>query len=79
MRHRILVSIVAWLCLVSPANAQRSQAQVFGLPTSDALFDDASVHEIRLRMSARDWDTLKARYDPNARALDYYAKCVLKA
>ena len=65
MRHLILASLVVVLGLADPAIAQRSQAQVFGLPTSEALFDDTAVHDIHLRMSARDWDTLKAHYLEN--------------
>jgi spore coat protein CotH len=54
------VAIAAVLCAVSIATAQT--------PTADTLFDDGVVHEIRLTMNARDWESLKANFQLN----DYY-------
>lgn len=65
MKRIILAGLFASLWLAAPAWAQRSQGLVFGLPTSDAIFDDSVVQEVRVRMSTRDWDTLKARYLEN--------------
>jgi len=53
--------ILALLCVVTAAAAQAPA-------TSDALFDDTSLHEIRLTMNSRDWEALKANFQLN----DYY-------
>src|SRR5262249_60225190 len=45
----------------------RRQALLPTLP-SDALFNDAVLHEIRLNINAKDWQTLKDNYLTN----DYY-------
>ena len=45
-----------------PGAAARSRAP------ADALFDDTFLHEIRLTMNSRDWESLKANFQLN----DYY-------
>jgi spore coat protein CotH len=46
--------------------ASTAMAQVG--PAADDLFDDSVVHEIRLTMNPRDWESLKANFQLN----DYY-------
>ena len=49
------------MCIASTAIGQVG-------PTADDLFDDGVVHEIRLTMNPRDWESLKANFQLN----DYY-------
>lgn len=56
-----LILIAAFMCIASTAIAQVG-------PTADDLFDDGVVHEIRLTMNPRDWESLKANFQLN----DYY-------
>jgi len=49
------------LCVATAAGAQTP-------PTADDLFDDGVLHEIRLTMNPRDWESLKANFQLN----DYY-------
>src|SRR5687768_16935928 len=60
-RRAIGLTILGLLCVATTAAAQAP-------PTSDAVFDDTSLHEIRLTMNSRDWEALKANFQLN----DYY-------
>jgi spore coat protein CotH len=56
-----LTVAAVWLCAVAPAIA-RGQTQ-------EAVFSDSTLHEIRLTISQRDWQALKAHFDQDT----YYA------
>ena len=58
---RLVLVIAGLLCLVAVARAQVA-------PTADDLFDDSVLHEIRLTINPRDWESLKANFQLN----DYY-------
>ena len=65
MTRTLMTFVLVCLSLAAPVDGQRWTPQLLGLPTSDAIFDDSVVHEVRLRMNARDWETLKARFMEN--------------
>jgi hypothetical protein len=52
---RLLLGVLALWCMGTNAFAQ----------TQDDLFNDAMLQDVRLVMSSRDWDTLKARASEN--------------
>jgi len=58
---RSAAPIALLMCIAANAIAQVA-------PTADDLFDDGVVHEIRLTMNPRDWESLKANFQLN----DYY-------
>jgi hypothetical protein len=59
--HIIIFVVLALLCVGATAAAQAPT-------TADALFDDTFLHEVRLTMNSRDWESLKANFQLN----DYY-------
>lgn len=62
LRRLILVqAALALLVLARPAAPRTT-------PTADEVFDDGVLHEIRLTMNPRDWESLKANFQLN----DYY-------
>ncbi len=62
---RGLVLLTLGLLLGTVAGAQSIRPKLVGLPTSDSLFDDTVVHQLRLRMNSQDWQTLKDHYLEN--------------
>ena len=60
--HRAVISVMA--VLFSRA-ASRLRATAADEPTSAAVFDDTTVHEIRLDMHSGDWSQLQAHYLEN--------------
>jgi hypothetical protein len=57
-----LVLIVLHAFVLAPAVA-RAQ----GDDPADALFDDSVIHDIRLMISLRDWESLKEHFQDNTR------------
>jgi spore coat protein CotH len=57
--HPIAVVAIQAAITVAPARAQNDAAA--------ALFDDTVVHEIRLTMSSRDWESLKEHFQESTR------------
>lgn len=55
---RLSTFLVLACCIAGPARAADE-------PTSAAVFDDTTVHEIRFELNSRDWSTLQARYLEN--------------
>src|SRR5262245_61082015 len=66
IRRRLVAMSAMWMCLWCSAVVS---AQTEAAPDpSDPFFDDTVLHEIRLAINSKDWETLKANYLAN----DYY-------
>jgi spore coat protein H len=65
-RFRLTLVLVAWLA-VPPAVSwgQPAPVPVVEADLSDPFFDDNVVHDIRLTINTRDWDSLKVNYLDN--------------
>ena len=58
----LFVAAVSVLCVVTLAGAAAAQPPPTPEPdAAEALFDPSVVHDLRLTMASKDWDTLKAR------------------
>lgn len=67
MKRRFLFPTLIILALagIVPALSAQVRPLLFGVISSDPLFDDSSLHEIRLTVNTRDWQTLKDHYLEN--------------
>src|SRR5262245_19344384 len=65
----VVVLLAGLAVLGASAPAAQVQTRFFGVgPTmapADAFFSDATLHEIRLTISARDWEALKENFRDN--------------
>ena len=59
---RLTCSVLTALVL---AGGNAGSARAADEPTSEAVFDDTTVHEIRFELNSQDWSTLQARYLEN--------------
>src|SRR6478609_9486413 len=58
----LLIPVALLAATPRPCNAQVIAPTPLHLASSDDLFNDASVHDIEIRVNDRDWQTLKANY-----------------
>jgi spore coat protein CotH len=66
MRNSILAVVLAAAAgLLVHAQTNRPQPQLFGISAADAFYDDSVVHEIRLDINAKDWQSLKDHFRDN--------------
>lgn len=63
---RSLFGALSVLCVLVGGLLVPARALAQGDP-ADALFDDGSLHEIRLSISGRDWESLKEHFQDNTR------------
>jgi spore coat protein CotH len=52
-------------CLAVPASASWAQAPVAEPDPADPFFDDTVLHDVKLTINTRDWESLKANYLDN--------------
>ena len=67
-RSRALLALVTLVAAAWAASAQTPTPTPKVVDPADAFFDDSVLHEIRLTINSRDWQTLKDHYTEN----DYY-------
>ena len=64
MKRLALVGVVLMAAtgVVVESQVRQVRPQLLGVPTADAFFDDTVLHEIRLTISERDWQSLRDHY-----------------
>jgi spore coat protein H len=63
MRHRLLAILLVLGWAHAPQNAL---AQTAPVQTTDDLFDDSRLHDVHVRLSERDWASLRVSIDDDA-------------
>jgi spore coat protein CotH len=65
-RYSCVIAILIAVATGTTRTSAQVRPRLFGVwPTVDALFDDTVVHDVRLAVNTRDWQTLKDRFMEN--------------